>query len=264
MNKQKASVSVFPRDSEKRLNSSGLICLIALAAVIVAPGCRAGIKNSTNAGAAPPAERGIEKIKPAPGTGNAQGKVLFNSKPAANIEVKLCETFSQFLSGCGGKIYTARTDHDGEYVITNVTPKTYEALTARVFDTDGYVFATSGIGIGAAKYEVVADKTFFVNPINLFKSDLKTISPKAGSKVTSQGLELKWDAYPDAAYYKFSTHSDDSSVMSPYLNERVDGTSFVANKPLPKGIYRFKVMAFNKDDKKLSESSDDIKFTVTQ
>src|SRR5688572_5579219 len=65
------------------------------------------------------AEAGIEKIKPAPGTGNVQGKVLYNSKPAENIEVKLCETFSQYLGGCGGKIYTARTDKNGEYVITN-------------------------------------------------------------------------------------------------------------------------------------------------
>jgi hypothetical protein len=149
-------------------------------------------------------------------------------------------------------------------VITNVAPKTYAALTARVFDTDGYVFATTGIGISSAKYEVVADKTFFVNPINLFKSDLKTVNPKAGSKVVAHDLELKWEAYPDAAYYKFSAYAEDPSVTSPYIDERVEGTSFVANKPLPKGTYRFKVTAFNKDDKKISESSDDIKFTVTE
>src|SRR5687768_18177953 len=48
-------------------------------------------------------ETGVEKVKPAPGTGNVQGKVFFNSQPAANINVKLCETFSRFLSGCGGQ-----------------------------------------------------------------------------------------------------------------------------------------------------------------
>jgi hypothetical protein len=41
------------------------------------------------------------------------GKVLYNSKPVENIEVKLCETFSQFLGGCSGKTYTARTDKGG-------------------------------------------------------------------------------------------------------------------------------------------------------
>jgi hypothetical protein len=34
------------------------------------------------------------------------------------------------------------------------------------------------------------------------------------------------------------------------------------NKPLEKGSYRFKVEAFNKADKKLSETSDDITFTI--
>jgi hypothetical protein len=220
---------------------------------------------TTNSGEAQPAEAGVEKVKPAPGTGNVQGKVLYNSKPAENIEVKLCETFSRFLSGCGGQIYTARTDKDGEYVITNVAPKTYEALTARVFDTDSYVFATSGIaGLSSAKYDVAADKTFFVAPISLFKSDIKTLSPKAGAKASAKGLELKWEPYPDAAYYKFSIHSEDPSVTSPYINERVEVTSFSLDKPLEKGIYRWQVEAFNKDDKKLSESADDIKFTITE
>jgi hypothetical protein len=243
-----------------------VICMVSLAALITTMGCKAGSKKSaTNSDAAQPGETGVEKVKPAPGTGNVQGKVLFNSKPAANIEVKLCETFSRYLSGCGGKVYSARTDQDGEYLITNVEPKTYQALTARVFDTDGYVFATTGLaGISSAKYEVVADKTFFVTPINLFKSDLKIVNPKAGSKVAAQDLELKWEPYPDAAYYKFSTYAEDSSVTSPYINERVEGTSFAVNKPLPKGIYRFQVTAFNKDDRKISESSDDIKFTVDQ
>ena len=240
------------------------LVLIALALAFANTSCKkTGSKTASDSDAARPAEAGVEKMKPAPGSGNVQGKVLFNSKPAENIEVKLCETFSRYLSGCGGKILTARTDKDGEYVITNVPPKTYEALTARVFDTDSYVFATSGLaGISSAKYEVVADKTFFVTPIHLFKSDLKTISPKAGAKVSSDGLEFKWDAYPDAAYYKFSTYAEEVSTTSPYVNERVEGTTFSANKPMPKGTFRFQVSAFNKDDRKLAESSNEAKFTV--
>jgi hypothetical protein len=240
----------------------GALAFIALATLITMLGCKGSSKSSAGAETARPAEAGVEKVKPAPGTGNVQGKVLFNSKPAENIEVKLCETFSQYLSGCGGQIYTARTDKDGEYVITNVPPKTYQALTAKVFDTDSYVFATTGLGISSAKYEVADGKTFFVTPINLFKSDLKTLNPKAGAKVSAEGLELKWEPYPDAAYYKVSTYAEDSSVTSPYVNERVEGTSFSANKPMPKGTYRFQVSAFNKDDRKLAENSDDIKFTV--
>jgi hypothetical protein len=247
------------RSSAIRLGLA-VICLLAATALI---GCKSGSRTATNSDAARPGETGVEKVKPAPGTGNVQGKVLFNSKPAENIEVKLCEKFSRYLSGCGGQTYTARTDKDGEYVVTNVQPKTYEALTARVFDTDSYVFATTGLaGISSAKYDVTADKTFFVNPIHLFKGDLKTVSPKAGAKVSAEGLELKWEPYPDAAYYKFSTYADDSSITSPYINERVEATSFSVSKPLPKGTYRFQVTAYNKEDKKLSESSNDVKFTV--
>ena len=249
------------------------IIFIASAIAIVLTGCGSN-KSSTNTdpGAPNPAtnsrstetsETGVEKAKPAPGTGNVQGKVLYNSQPVENIQVKLCETFNRFMGGCTGQVYNVRTDKDGEYLITNVVPKTYEALTAQVFDTDMYVFATSGIaGISAAKYDVVADKTFFVSPINLFKGDLKTVNPKAGAKVSAEGLKLEWQSYPDAAYYKFSVFPDDSSISSPYVNERVEATSIALDQPLQKGTYRWRVDAFNKDDRKLSESADDIKFTI--
>ncbi len=207
---------------------------------------------------------GIEKIKPAPGTGNVQGKVLYNSQPVEHIEVKLCETFNQYFGGCGGKTYTARTDKDGEYVITNVEPKVYEGLLAQVFDTDSYIFAATGIaGLSAAKYEITADKTLFIAPTNLFKGDLKLLNPKAGGKVSAQNMELKWEAYPAAAYYKFSIYPEDVSGTSPYINERIEATSFMLDKPLQKGVYRWQVEAYNNTDHKLAESSSDIKFTIT-
>src|SRR6266850_7380346 len=164
-------------------------CLCVIAAISLTS-CKlnnrnSSTANSSNSPAASEPDRGVtgvEKVKPAPGTGNVQGKVLFNGKPVENIQVKLCETFSRFLGGCGGKIYTAQTDKDGEYVVANVEPKVYEGLTVRVFDTDSYVFATAGIaGISATKYDVTADKTLFVSPTHLFKGDLKVTNPKAGA-----------------------------------------------------------------------------------
>jgi hypothetical protein len=242
-----------------------VLTVVALMAFITVLSCKMSNKNqAVNSSSTAPEETGVEKVKPAPGTGNVQGKVLYNSKPAPNIEVKLCETFSRFGGGCGGKTLTAKTDSDGVYVITNVPPKTYEALLARVFDTDSSIFATAGIGISAAKYEVTADKTLFVSTTNLFKSDLKLITPKAAEKVSTQSPELKWDSYPDAAYYKLSVYANDHTVTSPYVNKRVDGTSFSVDKPLQKGTYRWKVEAFNNDDRKLAESADDIEFTITE
>jgi hypothetical protein len=244
-----------------------LICLF----LAIGLSCKMGNRNSnstTNSNASAnrnstsqPAQ--VEKVKPAPGTGNVQGKVLYNSKPVENIEVKLCQTFNRFFGGCSGKTQTARTDKDGDYVIANVEPGTYEGLLARVFDSDTFVFATVGIGgLSAEKYEITPDKTLFISPTNLFKSDLKLLNPRAGAKVSGQNLELKWQPYPDASYYKFSLYAEDSSITSPYINQRVEDTSFVLEKPMPKGTYRIEVEAYNGDDRKLSETTNDIKMTI--
>lgn len=207
---------------------------------------------------------GVEKEKPAAGTANVQGKVLFNAKPAPDVEVKLCEKFNRYFGGCKGQTFTTKTDGSGEYLIKNVPPGIYEGLTAKVFDTPYYVFATSGF-VGSAKYQIDADQTFFAPDSNLFKSDLKLVNPKAGAKVSPNNLEVKWQSYPDAAYYKFSIYADTASGAQTnydYINKRVDGTSFALDSPLAPGSYRVVVTAFNGGDTKLAESPDDIKFTV--
>jgi hypothetical protein len=234
-----------------------------------------GNKNTsatTNDNSSGPDDKGIihsaageEKEKPAAGKANVQGKVVFDSKPAPNIEVKLCEKFNQFAGGCQGQIFTARSDANGEYLIKDVPPGVYEGLTARVFDTPYYVFATSGY-VGSAKYQLDADKTFFAPNSNLFKSDLKLITPKAGAKVSSDNLEIKWDSYADAAYYKFSIYADEATgAKADYddINKRIDGTSYLLDKPLAAGSYRIVVTAYNANDVKIADSPDDIKFTVT-
>lgn len=238
------------------------LILVGVLLLLFLGGCSKRETNSTTDSADKKMEQ-VEKVKPAAGTGNVQGKVLYNGAPVENIEVRLCETFSRFLSGCGGQIYNAKSDKDGDYVITNVPPKEYEGLTVRIFDTDSYVFATTGVaGISAAKYKVEADKTLFVDPTHLFKADLKLTDPKAGSSVTTQDVEFKWDAYPDAAYYKLTLTPDQHLSESRIVNQRVDGTSFKSPKPLDKGGYQWKVEAFNAANRKLSESGDKITFTI--
>ncbi len=263
---------------ERVFASCRALLACACVAVVCVVGCKFGGSNGNssssgggNGSAAKPTpvnasngETGVEKVKPAPGTGNVQGTVLYNGKPVENIDVKLCEKFNQFMGGCDGKVFRAKTDKDGVYVITNVEPKTYEGLLARSFDSDYWIFAAAGIaGLDTTKYEVAADKTLFVSPTNLFKSDLKIDNPKAGSKVSAKGLELKWQAYPDAAYYKFSLYPEEMSVTSPYIGERVEDTSVALDKPMQKGTYRVQIEAYNSADKKLSECPDDFKFTIT-
>jgi hypothetical protein len=208
---------------------------------------------------------GVEKEKPAAGKGNVQGNVFYNEQPAAGVEVKLCETFSQYLGGCGGETFTTKTDSAGEYLIKNVPPRIYEGLTVKVFNTPYYVFATSGI-VQNAKYKIEEGQTFFAPDTNLFKQDLKLLNPKAGAKIGASNIEVKWDSYPDAAYYKFSIYADSSSGAKTeydFINKRVDGSSYVLDKPLAPGSYTCTVEAYNGNDIKLSQSPSDIKFTVT-
>jgi hypothetical protein len=218
-----------------------------------------------NADGTIPSGTGIEKEKPAAGKGNVQGRAFYNGQPAEGVEVKLCETFSQYLGGCGGETFTAKTDSAGEYLIKNVPPRIYEGLIVKVFNTDYYVFATSGI-VQSAKYKIEEGQTFFAPDTHLYKNDLKLLSPRAGSKIGASNIEVKWEAYPDAAYYKFSIYADSSSGAKTeydYINKRVDGLSYVLDKPLSQGSYTCKVEAYNGSDIKLSQSSSDIKFAVT-
>jgi hypothetical protein len=237
-----------------------LVTCVCIAATMTLASCNNSTNSQSTSSTSP---KQVERVEPASGKGNIQGQVLYNNKPVENIEVKLCETFSQFVGGCSGKRYTAKTDREGYYVVTDVDPGKYQALLTRVFETDSFIFATTGIaGISATEYDVTADETLFIDPTHLFKGDLKLLNPAAGSKVNGQNLELSWEAYPDAAYYKFSVYPEDVTVLAPYVDERIDGTSFVIDEPLSKGTYRWTVDAYNSGDRKLAESSDDIKFTV--
>ena len=217
-----------------------------------------------NADGTIPSGTGVEREKPAAGKGNVQGRVLYNEKPAVGIEVKLSETFNRFLGGAGGETYLAKTDSNGEYLIKNVPPKLYEGLLVKVFNSDHYVFATSGI-LQSAKYKIEADRTFFAPDTHLFKQDLRLVTPKAGAKIAGSNIEVKWQPYPDAAYYKFSIHGDTASGAKTefdYINKRIDGQSYVLDKPLTPGTYRCSVEAYNRNDVRLARSADDIKFTV--
>jgi hypothetical protein len=77
---------------------------------------------------------------------------------------------------------------------------------------------------------------------------------------------VKWDSYPDAAYYKMSVYADTASGAKPeydFIGRRVDGQSFTLDKPLTPGSYTARVEAYNANDIRLSQSPGDIKFTVT-
>lgn len=207
-------------------------------------------------------ETGTEKAKPEAGKANVQGKVLYNGSPVPNVEVKICQKFNNFIGGCSGDTYKSKTDANGEYLIANITPGIYEGLLVQVFNTKDYIFATKNFGIGNATYNFEADKTFFVRDTNLFKADLKIQNPKAGGKMTGKDFELKWDAYPQAAYYKVSVLPDDYASGSSFSQEKVAPNMFKPIEPLKSGKYRIKVEAFNDGDVKLADNGDYLEINV--
>jgi hypothetical protein len=204
-----------------------------------------------------------EKIKPAAGKGNLQGRVLYGGKPAEGIDVTLCEKFTTANGiDCKGKTFKAKTDRDGVYVFANVEPKEYEGMMARVYATDTYIYPQQGF-LKPLKINAEQDKTIFVRDINLFKDDLKIIAPKTNSKIDAKTVEMKWEAYPEAAYYKVNIYSDDEKAAPPQISERVDGLNYKPNKPLTNGKYRLKVQAFNDKNRRLAESDKNTKFIIT-
>lgn len=208
-------------------------------------------------------EEGTPKAQPTTGKSNVQGKVLYNGKPVEGIEVQLCEDFNRFMGGCGGEKYRTKTDANGEYLLANVTPKTYNGLLVRVFNTDSFVFATQGFaGLSAAKYEIAADKNYFAKATNLFKSDMKIAEPKGNASVDGSNIVVKWEAYPDASFYRLNVQPEDYDADSTVSNVEVGTNEYSVPKILKPGKYTITLTAFNEDRIKLSELKDPVKFTV--
>ena len=239
--------------------------VLALAAVLALASCGGEDDEPASdapATAAPTTAAKVEKAKPAPGTGNVQGTVLFDDQAAVGIEVKLCETFARFGSGCSGAEHKATTEADGQFLIPNVPPKEYQALLVRVFDTELYQFAQSGF-VSAKTYMVEADKTLFVETTHLFKEDLQVRQPASGSQVAATDVQVSWAAYPSATYYKLSIRPSEGSAPPPVSNQRVEGTSFIVPTAMPAGAYKLSIEAYNAKDRKLAEGPDGYSFTVT-
>jgi hypothetical protein len=209
------------------------------------------------------APSGKDIAAPASGTASVWGTVKFNSKPSEKIEVKLCETLNSFNMQCGGKNFKTTTNADGEFLITNVPAKEYGGLIVKVFNTNFYVFEAGLAGI-PKKYKIEADKIFYVNQTNLFKGDLKILNPKNNSKSPAENLELKWQDYEGATYYKLNlTWSGKEYKASPYVAEKVEGSSLIVDKPLDDGEYWLSVDAYNADDIKIATSPTPHKIKIT-
>jgi hypothetical protein len=195
--------------------------------------------------------------KPAEGKGNVFGEIRWNGTGAADLEVELCADFSSF-SGCGSKPINGKTDENGRYLFKDVAPGIY-ALSVRVFDSDDWLYISSGI-LSSAEFEVEAGKTLTIGIQNIFKLDVKLLEPTNGSKVAGDEALLDWNDYPEADYYKVSMYPDEGDAI--LIDKRVNESGLQVDLlPVSCG-YRWSVEAFNSDRIKIAETAEQFDFVV--
>ncbi len=199
----------------------------------------------------------LPKAAPAAGKGNVEGRILWNGKPAANIELQLCEDVDSF-NGCTGKSYKTVTNAGGDYRFADVLPGDY-ALTLRVFDTKDWLYITSGL-LSARKYTVATDKTLDIRPQHIFKTDLVLKSPAEGAQVTLAGLSLSWQPYESAAYYQVTLTPDSGDEI--FVDQKVNDAQLAVPGGLMNCLYTWRVAAYNAAKFKIAES-DSGSFAIT-
>ena len=197
---------------------------------------------------------------PLPGAANAAGRVLWNSQPVTDIEVKLCDTYAAYSSdGCAGTQSSTRTDEQGIYAFTNVPPGQYVVLVHSVdtgawfsfrdLDPNHGIFAPIDIDASPAQFDLTADQTLMLGDLSIYKFDLMQTSPPNG-EYYQEHPTLTWDAYPGAAYYEVRfnrKHFPDGSA------ERVNGSTWTITGSLQNCEYGWQVEAFNLEGIKIAE-----------
>ncbi len=176
---------------------------------------------------------------PSKGVANVAGLVLWNHQPVAHGAVWLCKGWT-FYGGCLD--YKTNTDSNGYYVFHNVIPGSY-LVAMNSFGSSWYIFYFDAKGND--KQAVVADQTLIFDPWSIWKLDLNVVYPADGKAISDPLPTLKWDPYPDAAYYQVTL--DDEKGKSIAKNARVTGTAYTPATPLVNCHYKWFVDAFTAD-----------------
>ena len=175
--------------------------------------------------------------------GAVRGIVLFDDRPMPKIEVRLCETYDPFFSGCGGKILKTKTGANGAYTFPSVPPKSWGGITVK--GLSGETLYMAGGIVGAKTFDVEAGKVLVPSVTNLTKSDVKITAPPKKAKLATSRFPISWAAYPGAARYSFTLDADDYQRVRDYKSIDIDGTTFALDKPLADGAYALTVRALN-------------------
>jgi hypothetical protein len=186
------------------------------------------------------------------------GRLLWNSKGVAGNPVKLCEDIT-FIGGCKGREYDTLTDETGVYLFTDLPPREY-ALATKALDSPDWLYVTVGLGLQSGKYTVVADQTLVVGDLAIFKTDLKILFPAETEKVSDPKPTLRWEAYPQAAFYSVSVYPQYGSVV--FYQQRVDTNELSVPNALLTCEYTWTVDAFNSDGMRLAKNAGSARFYI--
>lgn len=121
------------------------------------------------------------------GAGSLSGKVLWaTGEPRSGFEERFIREDNENIS------YTAFTDINGEYKVTNIPVGKYEIGSYR----------PSGIGFHTPQYVIVREGTVTEVPTKyILKWDLEITSPTEGESI-SLPLTVTWNSYPNAMTYR--------------------------------------------------------------
>lgn len=195
---------------------------------------------------------------PAAGLGNLVGQVRWNENGAADIDLKICTEFSWF-GGCKGTIHTTTSDAEGIYVFQDIQPGQY-ALTLRVFDTDKWLYMTTGL-MSERMYNVKGGETTEVGISDIYKVDLRSSQPAEKAIVAEARPIFTWDEYAEAGSYKIWINPGHGESVAIY--EDVNTNEYTPASDLFNCEYTWKVEAYNNNAIKIAEVDDYRNFTVS-
>ena len=190
----------------------------------------------------------LPEVTPAAeGKGNVIGLVTWNGQPVKQAAVWLCEKFD---GACLGTYqYRANTDKNGYYVFKNVIPGKY-LVAINSFSTGWFIFYFDSNG--SREQVVSAGKDLILDPWNIWKFNFRIVSPRIGKTLSQATPTFTWEAYPDAAYYKFSLYDDQYDTV--LEDKRVDNTEFTIEQSLVSCRYYWYVDVYSDQDIKIASS----------
>jgi hypothetical protein len=178
--------------------------------------------------------------------GRVTGRLMWNGRPAAGVEVRLCDPAQ--LHRCPRGSLSGRSDADGVFALEDVPSGAYAAAVQAPPGAD-FFYLTAGAFIDPAIYRVEAGTTLDLGVQPLYRLDLR-IHPAEGA--SPAGARLSWEAYPEADYYEVSLAP---AFGDPVLaNARVASATLEVAEALPDCAYAWWVEAFDDQNGKLAEN----------